>query len=61
MTLKLTISNPDIDALYEALVTDTYDHVLTVIKPGGLADFWVHSAKTLVINERPTEKSGESG
>lgn len=61
MTLRLKISNIEPGSQYDALITDTYDKVLTVIKPGGSADFWVHSAKSLVIQERPTEKNGEAG
>jgi len=59
MTLKLTIKHPELDSAYVAVVVDTYDHVSTVIRPGGSADFWVHSAKQLVIHERLIPKNEE--
>lgn len=60
MTMRIKIINIEPSCEYDTVVVDTGDHVVTtIIKPGGSADFLVHSAKSLVVSERLTEKSGE--
>jgi len=60
MTLRITINSPEETSDYDAVVIDTNNHVTTVIKPGGSADFWVHGPYSLVIHERPAEKNEET-
>ncbi len=64
MTVRVKVSHMDKESAWDLIVSNTFrveeNELVRLIRPGGSAEFLVHSEKNLIVRECLIQKSGEA-